>query len=37
MNEASDSKSDSKIVTRKSNVVNDQSNLNYGAGNKIIK
>ena len=37
MNEASDSKSDSKIATRTSNVANHQSNSNYGAGNKIIK
>ena len=28
--------SDSKFVTRKWNIVNDQSNANYDAGNKII-
>ena len=32
MNEASDS----KFVTRKWNIVNDQSNANYDVGNEII-
>ena len=32
MNEASDS----KFVTRKWNIANDQSNVNYDVGNKII-
>ena len=32
LNEASDS----KFVTRKWNIVNDQSNANYNIGNKII-
>ena len=28
--------SDSKLVTRKCNIVNDQSNANYDAGHEII-
>ena len=32
LNEASDS----KFVTRKWNIVNNQSNMNYDAGNKIM-
>ena len=28
--------SDSKFVTRNWNIVNDQSNANYGVGNEII-
>ena len=28
--------SDSKFVTRKWNIVNDQSNVNYGTGNEVI-
>ena len=32
LNEASDS----KFVTRKCNIVNDQSNANYGVGNEVI-
>ena len=32
LNEASDS----KFVTRKWNIVNDQSNINYHAGNEIV-
>ena len=32
LNEASDS----KFVTRKQNIVNDQSNVNYDVGNEII-
>ena len=28
--------SNSKFIIRKGNVVNDQSNVNYSAGNKII-
>lgn len=32
LNEASDS----KLVTRKSNIANDQSNANYDVGNEIM-
>ena len=28
--------SDSKLVTRKWNIVNDQSNMNYDVGNEIV-